>query len=301
MDASFTRRGQPCWYRVEGVGLMAVNDALLLEGAIFQMIRKHFRKDPYYVDLLDLMHEVRSTGFPLDSPSNPWPQVSYQTEMGQLVDLITAPEDRVDLSKFNLSRYSTLFLLASFSQLLYFLTIHRHRTIVLYKTAVYSFYLPVALALLVCGFPVEKKNESDPDYYKLALDILLPLGEYFQIQDDYLDYAGTPEQIGKIGTDILDNKCSWCINTALARADPTQRAILDANYGRKDSAAEARVKQVFREVGVDQQYAEYEADAYARINALIDAVPEVKSPCGEAVLRRSVFRVFLEKIYKRSK
>jgi farnesyl diphosphate synthase len=218
--------------------------------------------------------------------------------MGQLVDLITAPEDRVDLSKFNLSRYS---LLAGPSQLFHFLTIHRHRTIVLYKTAVYSFYLPVALALLVCGFPVEKKNESDPDYYKLALDILLPLGEYFQIQDDYLDYAGTPEQIGKIGTDILDNKCSWCINTALARANPSQRAILDANYGRKDSAAEARVKQVFREVGVDQQYAEYEADAYARINALIDAVPEVKSPCGEAVLRRSVFRVFLEKIYKRSK
>ncbi|KAF8468673.1 farnesyl diphosphate synthase [Russula ochroleuca] len=263
MDSSFTRRGQPCWYRVEGVGLMAVNDALLLEGAIFQMIRKHFRKDSYYVDLLDLMHEV-----------------SYQTEMGQLVDLITAPEDRVDLSKFNLSR---------------------HRTIVLYKTAVYSFYLPVALALLVCGFPVEKKNESDPDYYKLALDILLPLGEYFQIQDDYLDYAGTPEQIGKIGTDILDNKCSWCINSALARATPTQRAILDANYGRKDSAAEARVKQVFHEVGVDEQYAQYEADSYARINALIDAVPEVRSPCGEAVLRRSVFRVFLEKIYKRTK
>jgi farnesyl diphosphate synthase len=182
-----------------------------------------------------------------------------------------------------------------------FLTIHRHRTIVLYKTAIYSFYLPVALALLLCGFPVEKKQESDPDYYKLALDILLPLGEYFQIQDDYLDYAGTPEQIGKIGTDILDNKCSWCINAALARATPAQRAILDDNYGRKDSEAEARVKQVFRDVGVDAQYAEYEADAYARINALIDAVPEVTSPCGDAVLRRSVFRVFLEKIYKRTK
>jgi farnesyl diphosphate synthase len=42
---------------------MAVNDALLLEGAIFQMIRKHFRKDSYYVDLLDLMHEVQSIAF----------------------------------------------------------------------------------------------------------------------------------------------------------------------------------------------------------------------------------------------
>jgi len=263
MDSRITRRGQPCWYRIEDVGLMAVNDALILEGAIFQMIRKHFRKEPYYVDLLDLLHEV-----------------SYQTEMGQLVDLITAPENSVDLSKFSLSR---------------------HSIIVIYKTALYSFYLPVALALLLCGFPVEKRNESDPDYYKTALDILVPLGEYFQIQDDYLDFSGTPEQIGKIGTDIVDNKCSWCINIALAHANSTQRAILDANYGRKDPEAEERVKQVFREVGVDALYAEYEAQSYARINALIDAVPEVQSPCGEAVLRRAVFRTFLEKIYKRTK
>ena len=108
MDASITRRGQPCWYRVEGVGFMAVNDALLLEGAIFQMIRQHFRKEPFYVDLLDLMHEVCQRFFSLDSSSNMRPQVSYQTEMGQLVDLITAPEDKVDLSKFNLSRYARL-------------------------------------------------------------------------------------------------------------------------------------------------------------------------------------------------
>jgi len=242
---------------------MAVNDALILEGAIFQMIRKHFRKEPCYVDIIDLLHEV-----------------SYQTEMGQLVDLITAPEHSVDLSKFSLSR---------------------HRTIVIYKTALYSFYLPVALALLLCGFPVEKRNESDPDYYKIALDILVPLGEYFQIQDDYLDFSGTPEQIGKIGTDIVDNKCSWCVNTALARANPAQRAILDTNYGRKDPEAEERVKEVFREVGIDAEYAEYEAQSYARINALIDAVPEVSSPCGEAVLRRAIFRTFLEKIYKRTK
>jgi farnesyl diphosphate synthase len=125
--------------------------------------------------------------------------------------------------------------------LLHFLTIYMHRTIVIYKTAIYS-YLPVAFALLICGFPVEKKNESDPDYSKLALDILLPLGEYFQIQDDYLDFAETPEQIGKIGTDILDNKCSRCVNTVLARVTPAQRAILDADYGCKDYKAEARVK-----------------------------------------------------------
>jgi len=58
MDASITRRGQPCWYRVEGIRMMAVNDALILEGAVFQMIRKNFRKEPFYVDLIDLFHEV---------------------------------------------------------------------------------------------------------------------------------------------------------------------------------------------------------------------------------------------------
>ena len=59
------------------------------------------------------------------------------------------------------------------------------------------------------------------------LSILIPIGEYFQIQDDYLDCYGTPEQIGKVGTDIRDNKCSWIVNIALQRADEGQRKILD--------------------------------------------------------------------------
>jgi farnesyl diphosphate synthase len=31
-------------------------------------------------------------------------QVTFQTELGQLIDLITAPEDHVDLSKFSLNK-----------------------------------------------------------------------------------------------------------------------------------------------------------------------------------------------------
>jgi farnesyl diphosphate synthase len=91
---------------------------------------------------------------------------------------------------------------------------------VVYKTAFYSFYLPVALAMRM-------SNVTDESSYKKALDILLPMGEYFQVQDDYLDCYATPEQLGKIGTDILDNKCSWNINVALQKATPEQRKILD--------------------------------------------------------------------------
>ena len=46
MDQSKTRRGQPCWYLVEGVGNIAINDSFMLEGAIYVLLKKHFRQDP---------------------------------------------------------------------------------------------------------------------------------------------------------------------------------------------------------------------------------------------------------------
>lgn len=60
MDQSITRRGQPCWYRVPGVHNIAINDSFMLEGAIYHLLKKHFRSEPYYVHLLELFHEVRA-------------------------------------------------------------------------------------------------------------------------------------------------------------------------------------------------------------------------------------------------
>lgn len=164
----------------------------------------------------------------------------------------------------------------------------------MYKTAFYSFYLPVALAArLACV--------QDEAQYKAALDILLPLGEYFQVQDDYLDAYAPPEVLGKIGTDIQDNKCSWVINTALAHVTPEQRAVLDANYGRKDAAAEAQVKAVFTAPNVDvkAKFEAYEQQSYDKITALIKQFPD--GPSDAPVLKQDVFTVFLGKVYKRSK
>ncbi|KAN0061506.1 Farnesyl pyrophosphate synthetase [Thecaphora frezii] len=259
MDASITRRGQPCWYKVDGVGNIAINDAFMLEAAIYYLLKKHFRAEPYYGMLLELFHDV-----------------TFQTELGQLIDLITAPEDSVDLSKFSLNK---------------------HHLIVVYKTAFYSFYLPVALAMRMAGI-------TDEALYKYALDILIPMGEYFQVQDDYLDCYGKPEDIGKIGTDILDNKCSWNINVALANATPEQRAVLDSNYGRKDAACEAKVKEVFNAPNIDVagRFAAYEKESYEKLNKLIDELPEgAGATATHGGLRRDVFRLFLEKVYKRAK
>ncbi|KAF6808348.1 polyprenyl synthetase [Colletotrichum sojae] len=250
MDGSITRRGKPCWYRHEGVGHIAINDAFMLESAIYTLLKKFFREHASYIDLVELFHEV-----------------SFQTELGQLCDLLTAPEDKVNLDNFSMTKY---------------------QFIVIYKTAYYSFYLPVALALHCL-------NIATPKNLKQAEDILIPLGEYFQIQDDYLDNFGNPEHIGKIGTDIMDNKCSWLVNQALQIATPEQRQILEENYGQKDKEKEAVIKKLFDDMKLKERYEEFEE---RRANEIKDMINNIDESEG---LKKSIFDAFLAKIYKRSK
>jgi len=246
MDASITRHGRPCWYRVEGVNNIAINDACMLESGLYQLLKRHFRKESYYTDLLELF---------LDT--------TYKAEMGGLIDLVTAPEDRVDLSKFSLERY---------------------RLTIAYKTANPS-CLPVILAMYFHGI-------TNPEQFALAQKILIPLGEYFQVQNDYLDCFAPPEKLGKIGTDILENKNTWVISVALQHVTPAQRKTLDENYGRKDSECERKVKEVFAAVDLKTKYKAFEQAAYRKIMGLVETIP---AEGGE--LKREVFTAHLSKFF----
>ncbi len=84
----------------------------------------------------------------------PPPQITYQTSHGQLLDLTTAPIGSVDLSKYTLENYML---------------------IVTYKTAYYSFYMPVACGMLLAGI-------KDPEAFKVAEKILVEMGQYFQVR-----------------------------------------------------------------------------------------------------------------------
>lgn len=161
----------------------------------------------------------------------------------------------------------------------------RHHLIVLYKTAFYSFYLPVALAMRMVGI-------TDESLYKQASAILLPLGEYFQVQDDYLDAFGKPEVIGKIGTDIQDNKCSWPVNVVLLHANAEQRQALDQHYGRKNAESEQIVKDIYvaPNVNIPGKFEAYEKESYQMLTGLIDQVDESKG------LKKEVFTSFLNKV-----
>ncbi|KAL6197794.1 hypothetical protein ACLB2K_027588 [Fragaria x ananassa] len=247
MDGSHTRRGQPCWFRLPKVGLIAANDGVLLRNHIPRILKKHFRQKPYYVDLLDLFNEVE-----------------FQTASGQMIDLITTIDGEKDLSKYSLAI---------------------HRRIVQYKTAYYSFYLSVACALLMSGEELDKHVD--------VKNLLIDMGIYFQVQDDYLDCFGDPETIGKIGTDIEDFKCSWLVVKALELSNEEQKKTLHENYGNPDPAKVAKVKALYKELDLQGVFAEYERLSYEKLTSSIEAHP------SKAV--QEVLKSFLGKIYKRQK
>ncbi len=248
MDDSVTRRGQPCWFRLPEVKLIAINDSFILESCVYKILKRYFGQESYYPQLLDLFIEV-----------------TRQTEFGQLLDLTSQPLGGViDLNRFTIQRYTS---------------------IVKYKTAFYSFYLPVALGMIVSGV-------KDRKQYDTAREILVIMGEYFQIQDDYLDCYGEPELIGKIGTDIQDNKCSWLVVQALDRVNAQQRKVLQDNYGNHDMKKVDKVKELYKELGMHDIFAKYEETSHSQIKALMNEVTDMP---------KEVFEFLLRKIYKRSK
>ncbi|CCJ30912.1 unnamed protein product [Pneumocystis jirovecii] len=250
MDQSKTRRGQPCWYLMPNVGMVAINDSFMLKSSIFFLLKKYFQNESYYILLIENFHEA-----------------TFKTEFGQLLDLLIAPENDIDLSRFSLEK---------------------HSFIIEYKTTFYSFYLPVVLAMNMAGITDEKD-------FNQARDILVPLGKYFQIQDDFLDCFGDPNITGKIGTDIVENKCTWLINKALEKATPKQRKILEENYGKKNMDSEIIVKKLYEEMGLREEFELYEKESVSYIKELISKVDESRG------LKKDIFITFLNKIYKRYK
>ncbi|MEY6245678.1 polyprenyl synthetase family protein, partial [Salmonella enterica subsp. enterica serovar Corvallis] len=192
--------------------------------------------------------------------------ITFLSELGQALDLMTAaPLGQIDLSLFSMQKY---------------------KTIVKYKTAFYSFYFPVAAAMYMAGIYSEEEHNN-------AKQILLDMGGFFQIQDDYLDCYGDPVVIGKIGTDIQDNKCSWLVVKALEVMSTKQRTELEACYGRKDEASVAKVKELYNILQMPTLYHKYEEESYQRLQKLIAQHAQN--------LPHSVFLNFAKKIYKRNK
>uniref|UniRef100_A0A1B6E8U3 Farnesyl pyrophosphate synthase n=1 Tax=Clastoptera arizonana TaxID=38151 RepID=A0A1B6E8U3_9HEMI len=190
--------------------------------------------------------------------------VTHKTIMGQSLDNITA----LSIPKYKLDKFS----------------MDRYNNIVKFKTSYYSFHLPIALAMYMA-------NITDPEKHRQAKTILLQMGNFFQVQDDYLDCFGDPDVTGKIGTDIQDGKCSWLAVVALQRCTPQQRVVMEECYGSKDPEKVAKVKELYNQLSLPQLFTTYEEDSYHLIVTHIQQL--------SAGLKHDLFFKLLNKIYQR--
>lgn len=59
MEGTEMRRGAPTWYRRPDVGLNSINDAILVQSAMYSTLKRHFHAKSYYKNVIEMFNEVR--------------------------------------------------------------------------------------------------------------------------------------------------------------------------------------------------------------------------------------------------
>ncbi|CAH1956267.1 unnamed protein product [Acanthoscelides obtectus] len=147
MDNSKLRRGQPCWHLQEGVGVAAINDALLLEASIYTLLKKYFDGKECYKYVSGLLHETAT-----------------KTIMGQSLDMMCQnPDGSPRLDAFTMNRY---------------------QTIVKYKSGYTLLLLPVGLAMYLSNrYDPEEHRQVERicielgNFYQLQNDVMDCFGD----------------------------------------------------------------------------------------------------------------------------
>ncbi|VDM21402.1 unnamed protein product [Hydatigera taeniaeformis] len=254
IDDSPMRRGKVSWgllQQREGHGLIGINDGLHLYMSAQQLLMASFKSRPHprSLEILKLFCDCAN-----------------YTCIGQALDILTSDQMRpVDSGGVSLCTRLT-----SNGDRLRDATVSRSTSIAKWKTSYYSFVLPVVAGMLLADV------KSDV-LFSNAEKILLKIGEYFQVQDDFLDVFGDEKVTGKVGTDIQEGKCSWLIATALDKASSEQRDVLCRNYGLKDPGCVNAVRDIFYELDLPILYSVYEDQARKDIFETIESVSTDKT------------------------
>ncbi|EPR62049.1 polyprenyl synthetase superfamily protein [Toxoplasma gondii GT1] len=313
MDHSLTRRGKQCWYRCDGIGVSnAVNDSLVLEAAVYRVLREYLGDHPAYVQLQDLLLGNTFTtliGQHLDSEdalaalseasqnlesrqSEDNSSASSATAAGSslLRDASLSDKDFTHhsyvSSSLSSSRSSPSLSASSLpsSEVLAQKLADRQATVARLKTSHYSFYLPTALGMTYGGL-------TDPALMAQAKELCLAIGEYFQVQDDYLDCFSDPKISGKIGSDIQEKKCCWLFVQAVRRASREDLAQLLRVYGQPEYVD--WVKDLYRRLDLTSLYFQYEEETLAKLRRSVSSFPHDGM--------KAFFGLVLGRLHKRQK
>ncbi|EFA80911.1 farnesyl diphosphate synthase [Heterostelium album PN500] len=222
VDRGLTRRGRTCWYLSSNTSSKDPN-AKVGNMAIFDACM-----------LENMIYVILKKYFSRESYYvdliHLYSEVCLKTYLGQMLDVLTEP---------------TVGSLDGF-------TIENYNKIVEYKTSYLVFYLPIMAPMTLVG----KGGTLDQS----TKDLIVSMGTYFQIRDDYEDCYLDPKYNGKIGRDVEDNKCSWLIVQAVKRANQEQLEILKNNYGKDEPYRVALVKELYNQLQLENVFKEYEIE-----------------------------------------
>ena len=132
INDNVNRRGKQCYYCLPKVGKIAINDIFLLENCIFQILKHFCSNECYYMQVVDLFQEV-----------------IRHREVGNLVDLTSYK--KLSLSSSTSASSARNENLGQPLNDFHGFTLDKIKLIMKYKTSYYSFYLPVAIAMICNG------------------------------------------------------------------------------------------------------------------------------------------------------
>lgn len=154
-----------------------------------------------------------------------------------------------------------------------------------YKTSVL-----LACSLKLGAIIAGANKEDQENIYQFGLN----LGLAFQIKDDYLDSFGEADKVGKrIGGDILNNKKTLLLITALSKTQGADKEELLALFNEKDENKKiANTKALFVKAGV-KEYAEQKMQSL--FTTALEYLAKVKADDD----RKKNLAIFAEKVYYR--
>lgn len=142
------------------------------------------------------------------------------------------------------------------------------QTIVLFKTASYSFVGPLQAGAALAGAS-EQKLEQVRRFGEM-------LGSAFQLTDDLLGVFGDSSVTGKsASSDISEAKRTVLLQEAYARADTAGKAVLNAHVGNaKLTDAQANeVRDVMQRTGAKKAVEDMVADYVVRARQIVEELP----------------------------
>lgn len=159
------------------------------------------------------------------------------------------------------------------------------------KTSSYTFYLPIAAAYIYM-------NKGDEGTLKKIKELSELFGEYYQIQNDYLDCYGSPVKTGKVGTDIENNRCTWLLIKCVELCTDEEKKTLYENVGKPGDKEKEIIKNLYKKYNIQGLYKAVEDEKKKYLFNIIRIIEENIEKSG---LNKEFFKDLLEHIYHRDK